>query len=251
MKASDIDKAICLCLDTRQEHWLELEEDLGGVGIKMERFIAGDGQTLDCEYDMIDTNEIPPKMEDSSTYGSWWTRPNAYNAFKCHIKMFEKALEDGCERVLMLEDDAILTNDFEKHLKNIDVDGWDALYLGWYQSDRTEFHIHGNPRAGVESHYSSARYIGGLHGVVVDKSMLPILVNAPPLGPMDNLIGTGLCNSFNYRIVNPQIILQKPAVYSEVEGQINWSGGVKEQFTKAYGDERLQEKHTSIVETDK
>tara|TARA_Y100000310_G_scaffold344177_1_gene455549 strand:+ start:134 stop:889 length:756 start_codon:yes stop_codon:yes gene_type:complete len=251
MKASDIDKAICLCLDTRQEHWLELEEDLGNVGIKMERFIAGDGKTLDCEYDVIDTNETPPKMTGSVGYSSWWTRPNAYNAFKCHIKMFEKALEDGCERVLMLEDDAILTNDFEKHLKNVVVGNWDALYLGWYQSDKTEFHVHGDPRAGTGEHYFSAKYIGGLHGMVVDKSMLPTLVEAPPLGPMDHLMGTRLCNNFNYRIVTPQIILQKPAVYSEVEGQTNWSRGVKEQFIKAYGDERLQEKHRSIVEADK
>jgi len=245
MNINDIEKSVCLCLDKREESWLELEADLDKVGIKMDRFIVGDGKTLDCEYNLIDTNEIPAFMDKSylgasTNYATWYERPNAYNAFKSHIKIIEQAREEGCKNILMLEDDSILTNDFAEIFEELPSKGWDALYLGWFGSNNTELYKHGENTA--------ARRVGGFHGVIVNHTMFDLICEAPPVAPLDNIVGTRLSNHFTYYVCTPKIILQKAGLYSEVEGQINWSGGVEQQIMEAYDCLRLQDKHRQIVQ---
>jgi len=247
MNINEIEKSVCLCLDKRKESWLELEDDLDKVGIKMNRFIVGDGKILDCEYDLIDTNEIPSfitssELGDSTDYTTWYNRPNAYNAFKSHIKIMKQAREEGCKNILMLEDDSILTNDFAEMLEELPSTGWDALYLGWFASEKTELYHHG------ENDDIAARKIGGFHGVIVNHTMFDCICAAPPVAPLDNIVGTRLSSQFTYYICMPQIILQKAGLYSEVEGQVNWSVGVEKQIMEAYDCLRLQNKHRQIVQ---
>lgn len=245
MNINDIEKAVCLCLDKRKESWIELEADLHKVGIKMDRFIVGDGKTLDCEYDLIDTNDTPDFIKESdlgssTTYGTWYNRPNAYNAFKSHIKIIKQAREEGCKNILMLEDDSILTNDFVEIFEELPSTGWDALYLGWFGSDNTELYKHGQNTA--------AKRIGGFHGVIVNHTMFDLICDAPHVAPLDEIVGTRLANHFIYYVCSPKIILQKAGIYSEVEGKVNWSRGTEEQIMEAYDLLRLQDKHRQIVQ---
>ena len=50
-----IEKAICLCLDKRKDEWEDLQRQCESKGIEFEKFIVGDGKTLDPDmYDRID-----------------------------------------------------------------------------------------------------------------------------------------------------------------------------------------------------
>ena len=55
-----IDKALCLCLDKRQDEWDELKEQCESHGIEFDPFVVGEGKLLPFEsYDRID-DKFPP-----------------------------------------------------------------------------------------------------------------------------------------------------------------------------------------------
>ena len=50
-----INKAYCLCLDKREEHWLNLQEQCESKGIEFCRFLVGGGELFPEEkYDHVD-----------------------------------------------------------------------------------------------------------------------------------------------------------------------------------------------------
>ena len=58
-----INKAYCLCLDKRKEHWLDLKQQCESKGLEFNRFLVGDGKTLEAsEYNRIDVKELPQKF---------------------------------------------------------------------------------------------------------------------------------------------------------------------------------------------
>ena len=116
-----IKKAYCLCLDKRKEHWLDLRQQCESKGLEFNCFLVGKGELFSTEeYDRIDTQI--PKLDFSWGYGGnandsfEETREKIthhYNAFLSHQEMAQKALKDGDEKVLFLEDDSYFTERFD------------------------------------------------------------------------------------------------------------------------------------------
>ena len=135
----NIDKAFCLCIDKRQEHWEDLENQCILKGIPFEKFVAGGGEVLPPHmYDYIDDPD--PKV-DTWTYGhpddGTWI--NHYNAFISHQRLIQRAKDQRLENFLMLEDDAYFTDRYNFVLSSIShhFEGdepleWDMIYFGWW-----------------------------------------------------------------------------------------------------------------------
>ena len=111
---NSINRAVCLTLDKRINLYDSIKDQASKYNIKTEIFLCGDG-SLDLKYDHIDIKELPPVYDKSIRYDHWYTI-NAYNAWLCHRKIMQKAYEDGCENLLMLEDDIEFEEDFDEVL---------------------------------------------------------------------------------------------------------------------------------------
>ena len=220
-----IDKAICLCLDKRKEEWLDLEKQCLSKNIPFEKFVVGDGKTLDpSEYDRID--DPNPPVENWS-YGNEVTKINHCNAFLSHQAIIKKAKEDGLNSILLLEDDAYFTERFDdviSKLENaINLLPFDMLFLGWWigeaddEWNETVERLY-NENEGVaigkvsEAHFTC----GGLHGVVIMRTMFDKILELEPTDPIDSQLNQSLHDEINSFYVIPKIIHDK-GIFSHCE----------------------------------
>ena len=225
MKIKD---AYCLCLDKRQKHWEELREQCESRGIKFHRFLVGKGELFPKEeYDYIDSPN--PPIENWG-YGREDTAPNHCNAFLSHKVMAARAIEEGLEEVLFLEDDAYFTSRYEDVLEKvsdgIDSLDWDMMYLGWWIGNEydewneiieEEYLREGSSSVGRVR--AAPNPIGGLHAVIVKKKVLEVMSVLPPIGPVDSILNHNFHNgpfTINSYYVMPKIIHDK-VIFSECE----------------------------------
>lgn len=120
-KLNDFERIQCLCLDRRIDQVLKLEPQWAARGIKVERFMTGDGKMLDAaEYNLID-------------------QPNKTGRYKFSYNMREiisRAKKDNLKNILILEDDCRLLDGFDSLFEytisymNENSIKWDLLYLG-------------------------------------------------------------------------------------------------------------------------
>lgn len=207
-----IDKAVCLVLDKRYEDWLKICEDAHYMGIDVKPFIVGD-ESHNLKYDYVDDDNLPPILKESIRYATWHNRPNAYNAWKSHKLIFEQALEDDCETLLLFEDDIEFEPDFKDHLKTIlpflECEKWDMFYFGCYQNGQSEPTKYEN--------IVKVNGAGGFHAVLMKKRVLQSLLCFVPIGPYDWISGQFLHNRYNCYASYPCVISQKSG-FSYVEG---------------------------------
>jgi hypothetical protein len=209
-----IDMATCLVLDKRIDMGRKVVEQARQYDIDVNLFIAGDGYH-DLTYDHIDSNDLPPRYQQSLSYPSWTNRPNAYNAWKSHTKIIHSALEKDAQTLLMLEDDVIFENDFADIVNNVsdffNNNPWDMIYFGWYSHNHLQ-------EIGQEN---ICRMMGGggFHGVMLNRYMMEELASVPPLGPYDYITGVFYHANINAYAIYPSVISQQSG-YSYVEGGI-------------------------------
>lgn len=208
MNPLNVDAVFCLCLDKRQDLWKPLVEMTWDFGWNTTPFIVGDGVNLPNRmYDLIDENVFPPKLPESTNYMSWHNRPNAYNAWKSHKKIIDICLKEDYEKVMFMEDDILLSKNFNNDIKEIEEFflniSFDMLYLGSYTDiknidkvDNRIFKLNGND-------------CGGLHGLIVNKKILKKMSNFLPFGPFDWMCNKYLHKIFDCYVVYPSLILQK------------------------------------------
>ena len=216
-----IEKAYCLCLDKREEHWLDLKRQCESKNIEFCRFLVGEGKLFPKEeYDHIDS-PVPIRLQNPSgwRYGGnpkvdtremmIFKKTRHYNAFLCHKKMAKRALSEGCKKVLFLEDDAYFTERFDdvvskvvNHVEDLD---YDMLYLGWWigsegdlfnEAIETAWKKNKETKAckveaiieinGQEFQRGETSLIGGLHGVILKEKILKIIAEKlKPSHPVD------------------------------------------------------------------
>ena len=201
-----IDKISCLCLDKREDLWTDLAVDVNNVtGKTMETFVCGNGQDPNLKYDHIDVTTPPSQF----LYGSQETILNHYNAFLCHKKMIQRAIDEGRNNLLILEDDSYFINDrrelFEKANEFSNKENWDILYMGWWMK-RTGYTS--EDREDLEAKWDADRSWGiepvprmpylqheicGLHGCLINGPFMKHLAVAKT-GPLDSLIARSLNN---------------------------------------------------------
>lgn len=219
--------AICLCLDKRKEHWLELGRQAAEFGIEFIPFIAGDGSDKTLAYDHID--EVNPDVS-RWRYGAPHLKHHHYNAMVCHQKMIALAKRRGFTQVLLLEDDAYICsrfnevlNSFEYDYKKI-IDDADLVYYGWWMGPEDDkFNIdveeywNKNKHPRIQIMHPSIR-TGGLHGLLVRESVYDYILSLP----LNNCIDGQLCDAsdrFLSVLVLPKIIHVK-SMFSETEGVV-------------------------------
>jgi hypothetical protein len=223
-----IEKAICLCLDKRKDEWEDLERQCNAKGIEFEKFIVGDGDILDKDlYDRIDTNDADTSGWD---YGNDTTKIRHYNAFMSHMEIFKKAKKQGLKRFLLLEDDAYFTGRFEdvfskldEQIENLQDLEFDMLFLGWWIGEADDawnetverlYNDHGTVGIGTvsEAHFTC----GGMHGVIINDTMIDKLLELEAKNPIDSQLNSELHKEMNTYYVIPKIIHDK-GIFSNCE----------------------------------
>ena len=139
-----IDKIICLHCDKRKDDIEPLKESAAHNGFDIEWYVTGEGKIYD-HYDAVDQDLsglqimrnglIVPK----GTYPrqrSWPVTPDrqrVINVSMHHKTLLRRCLDEGLERVLLMEDDAIFTNDARDILERVEEpEDWNALLLGGF-----------------------------------------------------------------------------------------------------------------------
>jgi|15BtaG_2_1085339.scaffolds.fasta_scaffold00003_167 hypothetical protein len=210
-----VDKAICLVLDKRYDDWSQkVLPQLKILGVEVEAFIAGDGG-YNLEYDHIDSQELPVYC-GGIDYPTWYKRPNAYNAWKCHKKMLEQCVEQDVEYVLFLEDDVQVHEDYEEvtrqAIRDLSYNHIDMLYLGHYGTK------HNSRKTNVPNVVRMSGG-GGWHSVIIHNRVMKQLlrINDVPYGPFDWQCGQQIHKQFDCYGLNPSVITQIDG-HSYVEG---------------------------------
>tara|TARA_R110002051_G_scaffold62600_2_gene114285 strand:- start:1400 stop:2122 length:723 start_codon:yes stop_codon:yes gene_type:complete len=228
-----IEKAICLCLDKRQNEWEDLERQCNSKGIEFEKYIVGDGHILERSlYDRIDDDDSDISEWD---YGNDKTRIRHYNAFMSHIEIFKRAKEQGLKRFLLLEDDAYFTERFDDVISKVEQIAsryeetnkrpfvFDMLFLGWWIGEHDD-----SWNKTVERSYSEYEGVGigrvseahftcgGLHGVIISDTMVDKLLELEAKNPIDSQLNDELHKEMITYYVMPKIVHDK-GIFSNCE----------------------------------
>jgi len=209
--ANYFDRVYGLYLDKRIQNYEKMNSQIEHIP-----FICGDG-SMDLKYDYIDRKDLPPVYENSIDYPTWWVRPNAFNAWHCHKQIMSRFYNDQAkpERLLLLEDDIELSEEFEDIVWAIDPfiqsNKWDMLYFGCYQNGMSEDYS-----CEKTLHLRKMRGGGGFHGVAMTREIVGQLLEFAPIGPFDWVTGKYLHPKYRCYGVYPTIINQVDG-YSFVE----------------------------------
>jgi len=111
------DRVVCINLDRRPDRWARFRQQpalLDWPFAPVERFSAVDG------------DRVPPP--------SWWKAgAGAWGVHQSHVEILRRALQDGVQSILILEDDAVFGQPFAERVSRFldSVPGdWDGLMLG-------------------------------------------------------------------------------------------------------------------------
>ncbi len=235
-----IDKASCLCVDTRYE---ERKHDIADMSHRIQA-LGGDWETFkaitnsiplgvpeDCAYIIEnegDRQDIPAdQIKDLERwgYGRDGYKHHHWNAFQCHKAMIQRAIDEKRENLLLLEDDAYFTDRFEevweKVTEHIMPGDCDILYLGWWISDENDkfnriIEQNWNEQGIIQ--IDKVRQLGGLHGALIDKSMFNFLMKLPATNPIDWQLNA-YHSRINSKYILPKIIHTR-TTYSLCEGSV-------------------------------
>jgi len=213
---NQIDQIVILTLDKRYDLAQELVAQYNRILLpytnkSAELFVVGDGKH-DVKYDLVDSDELPPRLPHSTTYPTWWKHPNAFNAFKSHTAIFKRFLETGGRRLLLMEDDAYIWDDAaDIYNQNADFlyNMSDITYLGGYNRRGTYTKINNSL---IKCHGTA-----GFHGIILRDFSIKELLKCGPRGPYDESCHLYVQKSQNAYQIYPSVITQRPGI-SYVEG---------------------------------
>jgi len=155
---SYFDKIFVLNLERRPDRWSKISEKLNQLGIKFERFNAVDGN--DLEFD--NSNFVEGKGMIENRY--------ALACLQSHKNIIKLAKERGYKRILIFEDDVLLSKNFKVHLQKLrNLQDWKLLYLGASQYDWEVEHI--------EDFYLSKKTLGTF-AYAIDESIYDEIIDS-------------------------------------------------------------------------
>ena len=209
------DKTVCLCCDKRiVENCISIDAELAKYDIIVERFIAGDGKTL-SHYDYID--EYIPEAK----------RSQYYNHARCIRKIVEQAKSENVQKLLLLEDDAVLTPDFSTRfpltIAEAESIKYDAFFLGGVHWNGVCYNIEG------KNHLILPTFSADMHAIILCKSIFDDILAIPDCfaQPFD-LYFSKLQQSKIIIAANPSLIVQKYG--------ISLSSGIDHKWMGRYND---------------
>lgn len=120
------DNIYVLNLDRRSDRLEKTKSKLNKLGIKFKRFSAIDGNNLYGDYDF--TNFVVGKGMLENKY--------ALACFKSHIEIVKDAKLNNYNRILIFEDDILISKDIHIHIQKLkNIKNWKLLYFGSSQYD--------------------------------------------------------------------------------------------------------------------
>lgn len=122
------DKIYCLNLERNSEKWKKTNTQFKELNINVDRFLGIDGNNItDDEFDEISNRKI--SEVDSSKLGLIENK-YALGCLMSHIEIIKEAKSAGYKRILIFEDDVILSDEFSERISQINKLNWELLYLG-------------------------------------------------------------------------------------------------------------------------
>ena len=115
------DKIFVLNLDHRKDRLSMTEKRLKFAGIEFEKFSAVDGESIKGIHRVF------------ASYNSRFVNANYLACAASHLGIYNSAIEQGFERILILEDDCRVHRDAVSifNSKISSIPDWDLLYLGY------------------------------------------------------------------------------------------------------------------------
>jgi GR25 family glycosyltransferase involved in LPS biosynthesis/mannosyltransferase OCH1-like enzyme len=137
------DRIYCLNLKSKISNWEKVRYQLNEKNIYLERFEAIDGNEIEDELFYNIDREFNPKglrNELASRYGIIENK-FSYACLLSHIKILKDAKDKGYKKILILEDDVIISDNFLESVKNVKNINWKLIYLGCSQFDWEDISI--------------------------------------------------------------------------------------------------------------
>ena len=129
---SYFDKIYCLNLDKRRDRWNKVKKEFRRFGISASRFSAIEGENMSHpDSDVIKSMSNQGLIENS----------NALGCLTSHIEMIKDAKAKGYNRILIFEDDILISEDFYERISLLSQMEWKIFYLGASQFDWNRIHI--------------------------------------------------------------------------------------------------------------
>lgn len=179
---------VCINLDRRPQRWERFLEAIPSLGwyMNMVRYPAVDSRLA----------KPPPWFSDACPH------PGAWGCLRTHLRIWEDALTQGWDNVLVFEDDAIFCDDFAaKFSEFMDAvpDDWDQIYLGGqhlYALDKNGDTRHGfsSPPQAVNEYVLRCQNVNRTHAYAMRPSMMQAASDTCALLP------PGLPNSRSYHV---------------------------------------------------
>ncbi len=194
------DKVYCINLEHRKDRWLECQQEFERAGLEVERFNAFSGDNRVLAF-------------NKSQYGS-----------------LKKALADGCDTFLVLEDDVVFKsyNHLPQAISELPRD-WDLFYLG--------ANLVGSDVMRFQRPVRTGQYVSRLydcwqsHAIaytrkaaqwIVDHFDDTVVTAENPI--YDEWLRVRVHKSMKSFIVNPQIAVQRPGFSDLWQNQADYTG---------------------------
>ncbi len=173
---------VCVNLDRRTDRWDRFRLDK-----RMDSIVRAGcfSQPLHCPA--IDSRKAKPPQ--------WFTdccpHPGAWGCLRTHVRIWEDALSNEWDSVLVFEDDAIFRDDFvyefQLFMENVSAD-WDQIYLGGQHLYVAEAagnqHHHGSlPPQFVNEHVLRCQNVNRTHAYAMRPSMMQAALDKCSLLP--------------------------------------------------------------------
>ncbi len=188
------DGILCMSLDKRKEHWLDLVNQGKKFDLEITPFICGDGTDSTLSYDSID--EPNPDVSQWG-YSAAGHQKNHFNALMTQKRMIQKAKDNGWKSVLLMEDDAYLLQRFTDVINKVednmpDPNDYLLFYLGWWKGDEFD-----EWNCNIDKLYETTgqvyydyitENVGGFHSVVVKEELYDLILSLPLNNPLDTQV---------------------------------------------------------------
>lgn len=165
------DNVYVLNLDRRTDRFENIKNKLDLLNIKFERFSAIDGNNIpDEEYDFSGFIKGRGMLENKY----------ALACLRSHIEIIKDAKFKGYNRILIFEDDVLISKDINIHLQKLrNIKDWKLLYLGSSQYNwDVEF---------IEDFFLSKRSLGAF-AYAIDYSIYDEILNQSIGKSVDNVL---------------------------------------------------------------
>lgn len=170
------DRVVCISLARRSERWEQFQQGLpvDWPFPRPKRVRAVDGNqanppiafapaTIPVMAGLHIGGIIPEGVQVARMSGAW-------GCYRSHLRVIEDALTDGCEAVLVFEDDAVFATDFSERAKcfveAVPVD-WHQIYLGGQHLGTDS-----NPPEMVNEDVLRCRNVNRTHAYAIRRSMM-------------------------------------------------------------------------------